>query len=311
MYKRSVLFLCAVFLLFHLVNFSSENHVLGENIVAIVNGKKIKSDDVEKRLHIFKDADAETYNAIRQEVLEQFITDVLLEDFIDKQGIIVSSLEIKRELDQIKKDIADDSGDAEAFLKDMLASIGSNLYDFEKTIKHSLALEKYFNDTLNFQNLKKYFEKNKNFFNGETVKVSHIFIDTRNVDTKEGISKAMELANTLKTELDKGADFEELAMKYSDCPSAPNGGDLGFIQRKGSSFEEPFVSTAFSLHIGGVSEPVKTEYGYHLIKVTDKKKGVTINFEDVINDVRSAMLDDEILELLKRLRSEAKIEILQ
>lgn len=311
MHKRIFLFLCTIFLLFHLVIFSSENRVLGGNIAAIVNGKKIKRNDIDKRLNIFKDADAETYNAIRQEVLEQFITDVLLEDFIDKQGIIVTPLEIKRELDEIKKDIADNSSDAETFLKDMLASIGSNLYDFEKTIKHSLALEKYFNDSLNFQNLKKYFEKNKNFFNGETVKVSHIFIDTRNIDTKEGISKAMELINTLKTELDKGADFEELAKEYSDCPSASNGGDLGFIQRRGSSYEEPFVSTAFSLSVGKISDPVKTEYGYHLIKVTDKKEGITVNFEDVINDVRSAMLDDEILKLLKKLRSEAKIEIMQ
>ncbi|MBM4054421.1 MAG: hypothetical protein FJ264_07090 [Planctomycetes bacterium] len=311
MHKRTALFLRTAFLLFLLVIFSSESRVIGADIAAIVNGKKIKQDDVNKRLMLFQDADAETYNAIRQEVIEQFITNILLEDFIDKQGIIVTPLEITRELEQIKRDIAGDSSDTDAFLKDMLTSIGSNLYDFEKTIKHSLALEKYFSALLDFQNLKRFFEKNRNFFNGEAIKVRHIFITTKNLDATAGTSKAADLINTLKTELDNGADFEEIARKYSDCPSAPNGGDLGFIQRRSGSYEEPFLSAAFSLRVGKVSEPVKTEYGYHLIKVTDKKEGIPVNFEDVINDVRSTMLDEEILKLLKKLRSEAKIEIMQ
>ncbi|WP_347274949.1 peptidylprolyl isomerase [Candidatus Kuenenia sp.] len=311
MCKKAVFYLCAVFLLFPAIICFPGGPLLGGDIAAVVNGKNIKKDDVDKRLNMFKDADAETYNAIRQEVIEQLITDILLEDFIDKQGIVVTPMEMNRELMLIKKEIAENEDEADAFLRDMLASIGSNLYDFEKTIKHSLALEKYFKGSLDSQNLKRFFEKNKHFFNGEAVRVSHIFIDTKKFNSGDGSEKVAQLINTLKSELDKGADFEELAREYSDGPSASKGGDLGFIQRRGGTYDEPFLSTAFSLRIGKVSEPVKSEYGYHLIKVTGKREGVAVNFEDVIGDVRSTMLDEEILGLLKRLRSEAKIEIIQ
>lgn len=98
----------------------------------------------------------------------------------------------------------------------------------------------------------------------------------------------------------------KLQKKYSNCPSAQNGGNLGFIQRKGN-FAKSFLDTAFSLKVDQVSEPVQTEYGYHLIKVTEKKEGTNIQFEDVREKVRIEMLDAEILKLLDRLRKEAKI----
>jgi len=76
-------------------------------------------------------------------------------------------------------------------------------------------------------------------------------------------------AQKLKAELDNGADFAKLAKKHSKCPSGKSGGDLGFFG-KGQMVKE-FDDAAFSLPVGVVSKPVKTEFGYHLIVVTAKR----------------------------------------
>ncbi|HQT44703.1 MAG TPA: peptidyl-prolyl cis-trans isomerase [Candidatus Micrarchaeota archaeon] len=89
------------------------------------------------------------------------------------------------------------------------------------------------------------------------VKASHILVDT------EAEAKAIH-----KSVL-AGAKFEDLARKFSKCPSGAEGGDLGFFG-KGMMVKE-FEDAAFALNVGQVSAPVKTEFGYHLIKVTAKK----------------------------------------
>lgn len=279
-------------------------------IVATVNGKNITQEVLVNRLKMFTDITPETAASMRQEILDQLITDMVLDEFIDKQGLIVSSDEIEREVDRIRNTINSNQKNAIQSLEQILVSIGSHIDEFKKSIKYSIALEKYFHNRLDDKTLKKYFDENKSLFNGETVKVSHILIDTRNMKTAEELSHALEQIKTIKREIDRGVPFDEGVKKYSNCPSAQNGGDLGFIQRKGT-FAKSFLDAAFSLKAGQVSEPVQTEYGYHLIKVTDKKEGDNIQFDDVREKVRFEAVDAEILKLIDRLRKEAKIVLNQ
>ena len=89
------------------------------------------------------------------------------------------------------------------------------------------------------------------------VKASHILVSSESE------------AKALKSEIDEGASFEELAKKYSKCPSGKNGGDLGYF-RRGQMVKE-FENAAFDTEINKISDPIKTQFGYHLIKVYDKK----------------------------------------
>jgi peptidyl-prolyl cis-trans isomerase C len=89
------------------------------------------------------------------------------------------------------------------------------------------------------------------------VRASHILVST------------LDEANFLVNELKAGKGFEELAKKHSQCPSGQRGGDLGFFG-KGMMVPE-FEKAAFSLEPGMVSAPIRTQFGYHLIKVTGKK----------------------------------------
>ena len=90
-----------------------------------------------------------------------------------------------------------------------------------------------------------------------SVKASHILVPT------EAEAKAV------KAMLDDGSDFAILARKYSQCPSKAVGGDLGYF-RRGQMVKE-FETAAFTLPVGVVSEPVQTQFGWHLIKVTDRR----------------------------------------
>ncbi len=89
------------------------------------------------------------------------------------------------------------------------------------------------------------------------VRASHILVQTE------------EEAKDLYEQIQNGADFAELAMKHSLCPSKRDGGDLRFFGR--GMMVKPFEDAAFDMEVGQVSEPVQTQFGWHLIKLTDKK----------------------------------------
>ena len=90
------------------------------------------------------------------------------------------------------------------------------------------------------------------------IKASHILVETE------------EEANKLLDEINAGKSFEYLASAYSLCPSGAAGGDLGYFGR--GMMVKPFEDAAFSLEVGEISKPVKTQFGWHLIQLTDKKE---------------------------------------
>ena len=89
------------------------------------------------------------------------------------------------------------------------------------------------------------------------VKASHILVDSK--------AEALQIISKLNS----GEKFDKLAQKHSNCPSGKSGGDLGFFGK--GQMVAPFEQAAFNLGKGQISEPVKTQFGYHIIKVTDTK----------------------------------------
>lgn len=127
------------------------------------------------------------------------------------------------------------------------------------------------------------------------VKASHILVESA------------EEADKLIAELDNGADFAELAKANSTGPSGPNGGDLGFFS-KGQMVPE-FEDAAFALEPGSYTEaPVKTQFGYHIIKVDEKRTQEPPAFEEVQEQLRDAMVRESLTERLAALKEAATIE---
>ncbi|NQU73436.1 MAG: peptidylprolyl isomerase, partial [Candidatus Omnitrophica bacterium] len=130
------------------------------------------------------------------------------------------------------------------------------------------------------------------FATQERMKVSHILVNSE----KE--------AKTILTELANGASFEELAKEKSEDTSSDKGGDIGYFT-KGQVVPE-FEKAASKLEIGQISEIVKSEFGYHIIKLTDKKPAQTQDFTGVSNKIKSKLLADKKKEEFDKLADRLK-----
>ena len=114
-------------------------------------------------------------------------------------------------------------------------------------------------------------------------------------------------AKTVIAQLDKGADFAALAKQYSTDPNAGSGGDLGYFGH--DDMVPEFADAAFSLPVGEYTKtPVKTEFGWHVIKVEDRRVGKPPSFEDAREELSQDLAHDIIEAKLQELRGAAKIE---
>jgi peptidyl-prolyl cis-trans isomerase C len=108
-------------------------------------------------------------------------------------------------------------------------------------------------------------------------------------------------------ELEKGADFAELAKTKSTGPSSSKGGDLGYFKK--SAMVPEFADVAFSLKPGEVSEPVKTQFGWHVIKLDDRRKSPPPPLESKINEIRQAIVTEEVRKIVMKLSETADIKV--
>lgn len=155
--------------------------------------------------------------------------------------------------------------------------------------------------TISEEELKDFYESNKNMFaNQESVSAKHILVDSE------------EKANDIKIKIESGLSFEEAAKEFSSCPSSAQGGDLGSFT-KGRMVPE-FEAAAFELEIGEISSPVKTQFGYHLIKVEEKLPATTKSFDEVKNSLEVNLLSQkqntEYINFVNELKSKQEVEIL-
>jgi len=129
------------------------------------------------------------------------------------------------------------------------------------------------------------------------------------VSARHRVLKTEEEAKAVITELDAGKDFAELAKEKSTGPSAAQGGDLGYFT-KGRMVPE-FEAAAFELEAGEYAkEPVETQFGWHVIKVEDRRATAAPAFEDVADQVRQVVMRERYGDLIKSAREEIEIEVL-
>lgn len=168
-----------------------------------------------------------------------------------------------------------------------------------REIMAQMYLENYLKGETSDAKQKAYFEANKKKFEETEVKASHILFK----DTDE--KKAQEV---LKEAQKKGADFAALAKKHSIDPNGKDGGDLSFF-KKGQMVPE-FEEAAFATPKGEIHPKlVKTRFGYHIIKVTDRKDSKDVKFEDKKELIGRMMKKDIQDELFKKLRAQSNVKV--
>ncbi len=233
---------------------------------------------------------------LRGKVLDKMIAEQLLLEEVAKENIVITDEEILKEITTVieQRGIAKD---LESF-KQMIAAEGENFEDIKAQVKRGLSIQQLISKHVDDQikvtadDTKAYYDEHTEEFEvPEKVKVSHILISTEskdpNADPNEIKAEAKTKADALLTQLKDGADFAELAMANSSCPSAEKGGDLGMLT-KGQTVA-PFEEAAFALEVGKLSDVVETRFGYHIIKVAQHDDAKQLTYEEAQEDIQKQL----------------------
>ncbi len=146
------------------------------------------------------------------------------------------------------------------------------------------------NVTVSQADILDYYDEHTAEFNvPKTVQARHILIKTGQEASADEIEKARLRAANVVQLARGGADFAKLAMQYSEGPSSANGGDLGLFKRE--EMVKPFSDTAFSMSVGDISEPVRTRFGWHVIKVEQVQAASTKTPDQVSEQIRKRLTD--------------------
>ncbi|GAB6111288.1 peptidylprolyl isomerase [Desulfomicrobium salsuginis] len=149
------------------------------------------------------------------------------------------------------------------------------------------------------QEARAYYDQHKdNFKIEEQVQARHILVRVDENATEADVAKAMDTIKKAQADLKAGKSFEETVAKYTEDPSGTQtGGELGWFGR--GRMVKPFEDAAFALDKGAVSEPVRTQFGFHLIKVEDKKAAGFEDFASVADTIRRSIAEDRATETLQ------------
>jgi peptidyl-prolyl cis-trans isomerase C len=292
-------------------------------LVARVNGKPILGRDLEQRVRAelatigspaWKDLRDDYRNEVTTRSLSQLLGDELLYQKAVESGVTATLAETQAEFDKVAQTYPSD-----AALNAMLAERGLDRKDLARELGKSLVVQKYIEQTITKKlvvapaEVSEYYNAHPDEFkHPDLIRTSHILVAVPQGAAPEQQERARQLAQTLLDRAKKGEDFAKLAKENSTDASASQGGDIGLTQV--GELAPEYEAAVADLKVGEISGLVRTQYGYHIIKLTDRKKAGMATLDEVRSELtdflKSQKEDAEVDKLIKVLHSQAKIEIL-
>ena len=293
--------------------------------VAIVNGQAITLGNYEKLLALNKSSmesyygsdiwsteieDGKTYkDTLKEIVLETMIGSEVVYQQAKKDNILPTDEQVQEQIDSFNESIKDDE-DYQVELKEMGINEEFLKYQFSRDLANSNVQAKFEDETkISTDEMKKYYEENKDDYHTNTVTASHILLktidDEGNELSDEEKAKAKKKAEEALAKVKAGEDFAEVAKEYSQDSTASNGGELGTFG-KGQMVSE-FEDAAFAMKPGEISDIVETQYGYHIIKVTERVDEQQ-SFDDVKDEIKSTLASEKYSEYVEKLKDDSTIE---
>ncbi len=275
-------------------------------VVGRVGEEEIKQADVDKRIAVFKlfspNFDASAVE--RADIVDQLLDEKIVVVEAYKQGIRVKDEEVEAALAEVKKSLETQFGD-EKKTNSALKKFNLTMDDLKEIVENNLKTQQLYTKVtaevkVADEEVQKCYQDHLNEFQlPEEVKASHILV------------KEEKLAQELRERLEKGEDFAALAKEYStDQGSRENGGQLGYFPA-GKMVPE-FDQAAFSTPVGQLSPVTKSQFGYHIIKVEDKKPARTQTLEEVKSflamQLESQKRDQEFWTFFEEIKTKYKPE---
>jgi len=251
----------------------------------------------------------------KNKIIDNLIATELLYQECQKKGIKVYDKEVLKTFNQQKSQFKNNEAFRAALIESNYnESLLKNQIKIGLTIQHYIDQNFAKKTVISDEDVKKYYdEKIDEFKQPAQIRASHILIlvpSGANQEKKETFKKDMD---TILLRLKAGEDFASVAKEVSQDPSTKEkGGDLGFFTK--GQMVKSFEDAAFALSPGEMSDIVETEFGFHIIKVTDKKEAKTISLDEAKEGIRSNLksirVNSDVNKYIAELRSKAKIEIL-
>jgi len=293
-----------------------------DRIVAIVNQEIITLSEVEKMINPLK-AEIDQGNPLERRgrinelsrmALEKLIEEKLIDQEGKKAGIKVAAKEIEGTIEEIKRR----NSASQEELERALARDGLTLETFKKEIEKKIIRSRVIQYAVKVEpnvgekELRDFYLKSSDHYRTEeSYRPSHILFKVPQKATPEEVREIRAKCQKVQAKIKAGEDFGEMALIYSEDTSSRDKGDLGFFKK--GELLPAFEKEALGLKVGEVSGIVRTENGFHLIKLLDRRGGHPLPFEEVKEKIKQDYLEREFEKNLKQyletLKAKSIIEI--
>ncbi len=301
---------------------TSLSEAVVDRVVAVVNQEMITLSEVEKRIPLLKEEivtedrleKQERMQALYRQVLEKLIEEKLIDQEVKKSGVKISSKDVEATVEEVKRRNAATQED----LEKALAVEGLTLETYKKQIEKGLQRQKLINWSVKVEGkagekeLREFYQKNiGRYRTNETYRPAQILFVIPKGATPEEIREIRKKCQKVLEKIKNGEDFGETALLYSEDTSNRDHGDLGYFRR--GELLPVFEREALRLKVGEVSGIIRTDFGFHIIKLLDRKGTDPLPFEEVMERVKADYYDGEMekafRQYLSTLREKAVIEI--
>lgn len=284
----------------------------------------------------------------RRKLLDLLVSEILVNQAAARDNVTASQAEVDARIELAKQsggmglNLNRELTDAE--FRSLLQQSGMSFEEYQEQLKQAIVQQKYVMQQKKAvfdrvpqptgAEIEDFYETNKAAFVApDMVRFQHVYIDTRNLPSKEDRDKARLRAEEIQRELRAGATFSDLVVKYSDDrTSRYRGGDFGYLRRDDQARRQllgrEFFDTPFKMKVGEVSGVLASNIGYHIIKITEKSPFKLLALDDRIPPQNTATVRDQVsaqlmqrkqaelyqqalLELIDELKKRAEIKIFE
>lgn len=278
-----------------------------EQLIAVIDGEPYTLSNINayaktKLGRAFPSGDLKQISADDRQVLEQFITDKLLEAEVREAGIVVSAADVDRYVEQVKKNNRLSDEDLKAALSRENQTLASYKASVKSEIEKSDLIDRQVRRkvTISDEDVERYYKLNgKNYRSNDRARIRHILLTLAENAAAERAASVMAKGKELYQRISAGEDFAALAREYSQGAGQADGGEIGWVNR--GTLIPGIEEVAFQkLSVGQVSEPFRTSMGVHIVKLEGRDAGTPVPLSSVAPKIKEELMNKSLEERFAR-----------